>query len=144
MLLFWRQGYEATSIRDLIGAMGISSSSMYEVFGDKRGIFLAALARYCEIERESIAQMAAGAPTPYQFIENLFASVETVVHTDSGTHNGSLVFNTMVELTKSGDRTDDKGLVYRINILTSEGHLLELVVDAATGETIGLGGQGFK
>src|SRR5690554_1038604 len=78
MLLFWEQGYEATSIRDLKKAMGISSSSMYEVFGDKRGIFLLALARFCELERGRIAQMAADAPTPQHFIEQLFATIEVI------------------------------------------------------------------
>lgn len=96
MRLFWAQGYEATSIRDLKETMGISSSSMYEVFGDKRGVFLAALAHFCEIERERIAQMAQAAPTPQVFIEQLFASVEDVTQPQPQTQ-GSLAFNAMVE-----------------------------------------------
>ena len=51
MLLFWRQGYEATSIRDLIEVTGISSSSLYESFGDKRAIYLAALRRDSKLEQ---------------------------------------------------------------------------------------------
>lgn len=94
--LFWAQGYETTSIRDLIDAMQISSSSMYEVFGDKRGIYLAALARFCTLERAQISQMAADAPTPQQFIQQLFATLEAVVQPDSRAY-GSLAFNAMVE-----------------------------------------------
>jgi TetR/AcrR family transcriptional repressor of nem operon len=96
MVLFWEKGYEATSVRDLNKAMGISSSSMYETFGDKRTIFLMALARFCEVERASIAHMAARAPTPKAFIEQLFGTVETVMLPDSPTR-GSLAFKTMVE-----------------------------------------------
>src|SRR5690349_10214749 len=97
MLLFWAQGYEATSVRDLNAAMGISSSSMYEFFGDKRAIFLATLARYCVIEQARIAQLAAAAPSPQAFIEQLFASVDDVVLTQAGIQ-GSFAFNAMVEL----------------------------------------------
>lgn len=106
MMLFWAQGYEVTSIRDLKETMGISSSSMYEVFGDKRGVFLAALARFCEIERGQVAAMAAEADTPRQFIAQLFTSVEDVVQPEYGTQ-GSLAFKTMVEFgTQDADITE--------------------------------------
>ncbi|HEX3484444.1 MAG TPA: helix-turn-helix domain-containing protein [Micropepsaceae bacterium] len=45
---FWRRGYEATSMRDLAGAMGISGPSLYNAFGDKRALFVAALERYLD------------------------------------------------------------------------------------------------
>jgi TetR/AcrR family transcriptional regulator, transcriptional repressor for nem operon len=94
--LFSVRGYEATSIRDVIDLTGISSSSLYEVFGDKRGIFLAALERSCRFERERISQMAVEASTPQVFIEQLFAALEDVAIPDVGTQR-SLAFNTMVE-----------------------------------------------
>jgi AcrR family transcriptional regulator len=46
MLLFWRHGYEATSLADLTAAMGVTPPSIYTVFGDKKGLFRAAVARY--------------------------------------------------------------------------------------------------
>ena len=48
MRVFWARGYEATSISDLVEALGINRFSLYESFGDKRGLFLAALERYGE------------------------------------------------------------------------------------------------
>lgn len=60
MCLFWEQGYEATSIRDLIAHLGISSSSLYETYGDKHALYLAALAAYRQAEFAAIkAQLAA-------------------------------------------------------------------------------------
>jgi TetR/AcrR family transcriptional repressor of nem operon len=48
MRVFWARGYEATSISDLVEALGINRFSLYDSFGDKRGLFLAALERYGE------------------------------------------------------------------------------------------------
>jgi TetR/AcrR family transcriptional regulator, transcriptional repressor for nem operon len=45
---FWRRGYEATSVRDLAAAMGISGPSLYNAFGDKRALFLKALQSYLD------------------------------------------------------------------------------------------------
>jgi len=47
MRLFWRRGYEATSIHDLVAEMGIGRGSLYGTFGDKHTLYLAALDRYC-------------------------------------------------------------------------------------------------
>lgn len=44
--VFWRQGYDATSIDDLVEATGLSPSSLYGTFGSKRGLLDAALERY--------------------------------------------------------------------------------------------------
>jgi AcrR family transcriptional regulator len=44
--LFWRQGYEATSVRDLTAALGIGAPSLYHAFGDKQRLFAEALHRY--------------------------------------------------------------------------------------------------
>jgi AcrR family transcriptional regulator len=46
MRLFWSRGYEATSINDLIAAMGITPPSLYSAFGDKKRLFFEALDRY--------------------------------------------------------------------------------------------------
>lgn len=46
MRLFWGQGYEATSLADLLKATGLSKSSLYDTFGSKRELFLAAFEVY--------------------------------------------------------------------------------------------------
>ena len=46
MRLFWRHGYEATSIRDLQAATGLTPPSIYAAFGDKKRLFRAAVDRY--------------------------------------------------------------------------------------------------
>jgi AcrR family transcriptional regulator len=48
MELFWRQGYEGTSVADLTKVMGINPPSLYAAFGNKEGLFREAVDRYVE------------------------------------------------------------------------------------------------
>jgi len=62
--LFWRKGFEAVSVRDLAEATGVKMASLYAAYGDKRGLYRAALDHY---ERKVVAPtieavLAAGAP----------------------------------------------------------------------------------
>jgi TetR/AcrR family transcriptional regulator, transcriptional repressor for nem operon len=44
--LFWRQGYKASSVADVVQATGLNTASMYKEFGDKDGLFEEALEYY--------------------------------------------------------------------------------------------------
>ncbi|KUL53739.1 TetR/AcrR family transcriptional regulator [Streptomyces sp. NRRL S-1521] len=48
--LFWRRGYEATSMADLVEALGIGRASIYATFGNKHDLYLKALERYVQIQ----------------------------------------------------------------------------------------------
>ena len=63
MILFWRHGYEATSLNDLTSAMGIAPPSLYTAFGDKKQLFLAAVRLYTsgDVTSESIIDEAPNA-----------------------------------------------------------------------------------
>jgi len=54
MHLFWEKGYEATSLTDVLAATGLSKSSLYDTFGDKRSLFLEALDVY---RQDRLAQL---------------------------------------------------------------------------------------
>ena len=60
MLLFWRHGYEATSLNDLTTELGVKPSSIYSVFGDKKRLFLEAVTKYLSgpVTSESIIDEA--------------------------------------------------------------------------------------
>ncbi|GAA1593095.1 TetR/AcrR family transcriptional regulator [Kribbella hippodromi] len=48
--MFWRRGYNATSVRDLGSELELTSSSLYRTFTDKHSLFLRALDHYRETE----------------------------------------------------------------------------------------------
>lgn len=48
MRVFWRRGYQATTLAQLLAEMQLSKSSFYETFGTKRDLLLTALRRYAE------------------------------------------------------------------------------------------------
>jgi AcrR family transcriptional regulator len=50
LVVFWRQGYEGTSLADLTSAMGISRPALYSAFTSKKELFFRALDRYYAID----------------------------------------------------------------------------------------------
>lgn len=59
MMLFWRQGFEKTSMQELVEATGIHKRSMYDTFGDKHNLFLMALGHYADVAERDQRQAAA-------------------------------------------------------------------------------------
>ena len=89
MLLFWRHGYETTSINDLTGGMGITAPSLYTAFGDKRRLFLEAARRYAG-DPEAIGAAIDGAPTAYDAARSMLAGA-VVAFTGETTPPGCLL-----------------------------------------------------
>lgn len=48
--LFWRHGYEGTSLADLVTALGIASARIYKAFGSKEQLYREAIAHYGQYE----------------------------------------------------------------------------------------------
>ena len=63
MDVFWRQGYENTSLEALMREMGIARQSLYDTFGDKRTLYLKAMAFYRERTNSSLRESLASAST---------------------------------------------------------------------------------
>ena len=55
-LLFWRHGYEGTSLTQLTEALGINAPSLYAAFGSKAGLYREALAFYIATYTRSLRQ----------------------------------------------------------------------------------------
>lgn len=101
MALFWRHGYQATSIQDLVEATGVNRGSLYATFGDKCGLFLAVLDHYSDrIGRPLLAELEN--PDPRRAIEAMFESI--IRRTSDPTWpRGCLDTNTSLECPGAGD-----------------------------------------
>lgn len=75
MQLFWSQGYEATSLQDLLLATGLSKSSLYESFGNKQSLFEAAFTRYFDSRSQQMRERLQQAESPLGFIRGCLLSV---------------------------------------------------------------------
>lgn len=71
MLLFWKRGFEGTSMADLTQAMGLNPSSIYAAFGDKHALFSLAVERYMNM-RAQYATKALEEPTLERVVRALF------------------------------------------------------------------------
>ncbi len=56
MEVFWKKGYNATSMRDLTDAMKINSSSLYNTIGDKHQLFLKCLTHYTDLRKKDFQE----------------------------------------------------------------------------------------
>ncbi|WP_157253631.1 TetR/AcrR family transcriptional regulator [Nonomuraea typhae] len=96
MGLFWRKGYAATSIQDLVEATGVGRGSLYAAFGSKDGLYEAALTRYAERSgAANAARLGRDAPIRQVLRELLVSLVEAT--TADPQRRGCLITNTATE-----------------------------------------------
>lgn len=70
MQLFWRHGYEGTSIADLTDAMGVTPPTLYAAFGSKEALYREALAHYGESEGSERSRVMCEERSAYRALEN--------------------------------------------------------------------------
>jgi AcrR family transcriptional regulator len=90
MLLFWEQGYEATSLAQLRESTGLSSASLYGAFGSKEGLFAKAVEHYIAGPGSVTDVVADEAASPREAIARLLHGSITM-QTDTSHPRGCLV-----------------------------------------------------
>ncbi|RJL30132.1 TetR/AcrR family transcriptional regulator [Bailinhaonella thermotolerans] len=106
MELFWRRGYDGTSMADLVEHLGIGRASLYATFGGKRELYEKALDRYLRMrDPDPVAVLSAPGPA----LPAVRALVERYVEEASRGLLGCMVVNTAVELMGA-----DPGLARRV------------------------------
>jgi TetR/AcrR family transcriptional repressor of nem operon len=93
----WTKGYEATSLSDLLDAMSLSKSSLYQAFGSKQRLFERCLARYAEDLSAGMRARLDDAASARRFIEETFGAVARTAERPAGSR-GCLVANSASEL----------------------------------------------
>lgn len=76
--LFWRHGYEGTSVADLTAAMGVTPPSLYAAFGSKDALYREALDRYGASHGAFTRRALAEEPTARAAIERILRDAVSV------------------------------------------------------------------
>ena len=96
MNVFWTQGYEATSLCDLLEAMALSKSSFYDTFGSKHEIFLATIDYYKQTVTSQVSAVSGLDAPARKLIESLFDRAVSRM-TEEGGQRGCYLNNCAVE-----------------------------------------------
>jgi TetR/AcrR family transcriptional repressor of nem operon len=95
--LFWRKGYDGTSVQEIVDQTGVNRFSLYSAFGDKRALFLAACERYRRLvvtkRLESMERSQAGIAA----IRGFFTDLIDLLASERG-WRGCLMTNATVEV----------------------------------------------
>ena len=94
--LFWRRGYTATSLNDLLQATGMGKGSFYAAFGSKEGLFEATLDWYHESSaaaRRKVSETHKGIGALREFLDATMIEVS-----EAKRRRGCLLVNSVIEL----------------------------------------------
>lgn len=124
--VFWHQGYEATSVQDLVDATGLSRASLYNTFGSKHALYVDALRRY-RMERQGVLRHLTADAPPLQALRSVLEQVadEAAACPNDGS---CLLTNTATERGASDDaaarevRTGFRHLEDALTEVLSRGH----------------------
>lgn len=97
MNLFWKQGYSATSVQDLVTHLGVNRASLYHTFGDKEQLFKKSFELYRKQSIDKARQLFDRQPNVKEGFAELFANSihEAVLDKD---RKGCFAVNTTTEL----------------------------------------------
>lgn len=95
--LFWLQGYNNTSIKNLVEATGLQPGSLYAAFGDKRGVFIAALDQYFETMKLNLFAVLHNDKSPIERLTDFFNQLVQESFCDPD-RKGCLLINTLSEI----------------------------------------------
>ena len=121
--VFCERGYHATSIGDLIDAMGLASGSIYKAFHDKRAVFLAAFDRYKSLRNDQVDRVVRTTKSGREKLRDVLAFYADSSRGVEG-RRGCLVVGSAVELA-----VVDREVAARVNgsLARNEAFLADLI-----------------
>ncbi|MGL5850915.1 MAG: TetR/AcrR family transcriptional regulator [Phycicoccus sp.] len=95
MDLFWRKGYEATSLNDLLDELELGRGSLYQAFGSKDELYDRALRAYCARHAGGLIEMLEGADDVRPALRELLRTLAAADRADP--ERGCLLVNAATE-----------------------------------------------
>jgi TetR/AcrR family transcriptional regulator, transcriptional repressor for nem operon len=99
--IFWRQGFTATSMQDLVDGMGVGRGSLYETFGSKEALFAKAIDKYSIRALTLMTATIEQSEEPIEAIRGLLQQIAKGSSNDAPC--GCFLVNTTVELASHDD-----------------------------------------
>ena len=129
---FWRRGYEAVAMSDLVAILGLASSRIYAAFGSKEDLFRETVALYRDTEGGAPVRALRAAPTAREGIEAmLYAAV--VTYTQPGRPRGCMVVTAATNCSSASDavvkwlaecrRERNRAIFDRLSLAAADGEL---------------------
>ncbi|MBT9431142.1 TetR/AcrR family transcriptional regulator [Candidatus Sodalis endolongispinus] len=106
--LFWRHGFDATSLVDLVDATGAKAPTLYGEFGNKEGLFCAVMDLYV-VKFSAAARERLSLPglTTLQALENFFRAA-AALYTDKNLPTGCFIICTSSTLAASSQAVEER------------------------------------
>jgi TetR/AcrR family transcriptional repressor of nem operon len=97
MCLFWKNGFHATSMQDLVNYLGINRASIYDTYGDKKALFDKAFTHYRTINQKQLTTFFEGQESVKSGFRQMFENGinEAICDTE---RRGCFVINVTTEL----------------------------------------------
>lgn len=97
VLLFSSQGYEATSVQDLVDRLGINRASLYDTYGDKYALYRQALDEYKQCSQQNVCQLLDQSRPTIELIRELLDGIINEIVSDPD-QKGCFMVNAAIEL----------------------------------------------
>lgn len=104
--VFWQKGYNGTPPQDILEGTGLSRSSLYDTYGDKRTLFIKTLNRYRQSETAAAIEYLDAAPDPALAIRRIFHAAYDHFMTEQP-RKGCLMVNTLNEVASHDEEVED-------------------------------------
>ena len=95
--LFWHKGYNGTSMQELVDALGISRSSLYDTYVDKHTLYVKALEYYQNTASGNLASVVNNSPSARDAVKCLLELTTADLLKDKQ-HKGCFMVNAEVEV----------------------------------------------
>ena len=98
MKAFWANGYESTSLADLVSVTGLHKGSLYQAFGDKHSLFIQTLNRYLQNMRHHKKQILDAAESPLAGIRAVLHGFIDMSKSDCDSPRGCMAVKMLTEM----------------------------------------------
>ncbi len=102
MNLFWKQGYSATSVQDLVSHLGINRASLYDTFGDKEKLFKKSFELYRKQSIDKVSELFEGQTNVKEGFSILFSGAINEALLDKD-RKGCFAVNNATELVPNNE-----------------------------------------